>query len=1234
MNFLCNLSKFGIIFFYAALLNLVNSISLSAQDHELGLAYIQDITPFSSPDISRYISIVQDPIGFLYVSGNNGLLRFDGSRWQQLNMSGPVKACEGPDGKIIVHGKNYFGTVDNMPDGSMKFNCFHKIENGKDPGNGIITKIWPIHDDIVLLTSTGIFTWTSGKLNPVNTPGLPGSMLCKGDTLIMHIPDKGLYYMYKSTIKPYDQGEGLADLNVIDIIGFDNNLLFYTEEKGLLVLENGKLKDFNPGINKYLAVDDYRNGIYTSNGILIFSTKKGTLVLFDPLKGTTQYYFTEEGLKGTGINSIYESKSGSIWILYDYCLSRIELPLAFSLFDPRNGLTGTINDITRFEGHLYISTSEGIFVLEIKDHPVYGYKNSNFRLIENSGSNCGQLLDCGNILLGISDKGIVKITEDKAIAVYTGIITKMCQMKSDPEIILAGTEHGIGSLNISSPKYPYASVADNFSLSVQDIAVTSDNSLWISTTGEGLFRFPLTEGLADSMTYFRYDTIDGLPDKNNFSIEVQEVANRLVLSTNKGFYYFNESANRFFPYLPLRSDAYIGDDLTITLLSEDREHNLWLKIGRIGSNETEIWKARYCRPDSFDISAFESRWFNDKPIRSLFAEPDGKVWIGAQDILIRYDTKELRSIVKDMRVHIYKIDIGKRDHFIPGSNISWSQQPESLQANIRFSHNNIRFNFISTAFSGKGKGQFQWYLDGFDNSWSEWSDQDYISYEHLSPGTYTFHIRSRDIFGNVSAPDNFRFHISVPILLKWWAILIYSIFLLATAYFLRKWKIYNDLQKRYRLEEIIKERTEALLKEKEKSENLIANILPKNTADELKATGKATSSKFKMVTVLFADIQGFTKIAEQMNPEKLIDELDRFYFQFDSVVEKYNIEKIKTIGDAYMAAGGIPVKNRTNPVEVVLAALQMQQYMKELKKTKADIWDLRIGIHTGSVIAGVVGQKKFSYDIWGDTVNIASRMESSGEIGKVNISATTYELIKDFFRCQYRGKMPVKYKGDIEMYFVSGIKPEFQSENDVTPNEEFEIHLLGLRLLDLEEFIIHRLKNELPETLYFHNAQHTSHVHYQAELLGRSEDVSSGELLLIRTAALCHDLGYIYTVNGHEEKSIELVRQILPQYLYTNAQIEQICKLISATRMPPEPENLMEKILIDANFDHIGRVDFLIESDRLFQEYRTLGKANTKKEWNELQINFLRNFDFFTSTAQKMREVTREQQIENVIKFS
>lgn len=225
---------------------------------------------------------------------------------------------------------------------------------------------------------------------------------------------------------------------------------------------------------------------------------------------------------------------------------------------------------------------------------------------------------------------------------------------------------------------------------------------------------------------------------------------------------------------------------------------------------------------------------------------------------------------------------------------------------------------------------------------------------------------------------------------------------------------YRLLERKFRnkqaeLEKIISKKNEEIKKINEKTEALLANVLPKDTAGELMARGKVSKTRYNFVTVLFSDIQGFTQIAEEMNPEVLIDELDKFFFHFDSVVEKYRIEKIKTIGDAYMCAGGIPEKNRTNPVEVVMAALEMQDYMNKLKEESMSrgikYWDIRIGIHTGTVIAGVVGQKKLSYDIWGDTVNIASRMESSGVGGKINISGTTWEFVKDFFECEYRGKM-------------------------------------------------------------------------------------------------------------------------------------------------------------------------------------------------------------------------------------
>jgi class 3 adenylate cyclase len=212
--------------------------------------------------------------------------------------------------------------------------------------------------------------------------------------------------------------------------------------------------------------------------------------------------------------------------------------------------------------------------------------------------------------------------------------------------------------------------------------------------------------------------------------------------------------------------------------------------------------------------------------------------------------------------------------------------------------------------------------------------------------------------------------------------------------------------------------------EKARSEELLLNILPYETAQELKEKGSANAKLFEEVTVLFTDFKGFTQVAEQLSPQELVAEIHYCFKAFDLIMERYRIEKIKTIGDAYMAAAGLPVENKSNPEAVVSAALEIQQFINqysiERKQAGKHAFEIRIGIHTGPVVAGIVGIKKFQYDIWGDTVNIASRMESSGEAGQINISQSTYTLVKEHFICVHRGKIEAKNKGQIDMYFVMG----------------------------------------------------------------------------------------------------------------------------------------------------------------------------------------------------------------------
>lgn len=214
--------------------------------------------------------------------------------------------------------------------------------------------------------------------------------------------------------------------------------------------------------------------------------------------------------------------------------------------------------------------------------------------------------------------------------------------------------------------------------------------------------------------------------------------------------------------------------------------------------------------------------------------------------------------------------------------------------------------------------------------------------------------------------------------------------------------------------------------QKEEIEKLLLNILPKKIAKELQEMGFAKSRDYESVTVLFTDFKDFTRISSKLTPVELVTELNDYFTAFDDISEKYKLEKIKTIGDSYMCAGGLPTRNNTHPFDTVRAAIEMQQFVIVKNKSRSkdeDHWELRAGIHSGPIMAGVVGKKKYAYDIWGSTVNVASRMESAGEPGKVNISSDTFELVKDKFKCHYRGKVSAKSVGDIDMYFV---------ENEIT----------------------------------------------------------------------------------------------------------------------------------------------------------------------------------------------------------
>ncbi len=406
--------------------------------------------------------------------------------------------------------------------------------------------------------------------------------------------------------------------------------------------------------------------------------------------------------------------------------------------------------------------------------------------------------------------------------------------------------------------------------------------------------------------------------------------------------------------------------------------------------------------------------------------------------------------------------------------------------------------------------------------------------------------------------------------------------------------------------------------------------------EEKKVRPRQKIRRFKRASLLYASIEGFHKLSGHPNAEKLIDKLDELQLNMGDIAKKYDIVKIKTVGDIFIYGAGMLEENRTNPIDVILAAQEMQQAALDINGGDGGtaFWELSIGIHTGPVLAEPTGKKSTPFRLAGDSVNFTSRLGKASKPGAINISAMTYELVKEFFQCASSGQMPVKYKGIMESFYVEGLLPEFVKEGTVSKtNKDFNVKYSLIQFLDIQEDVLDMLEQHLPEHLFYHNVKHTIDVVTEVELIGWAEGLTEEEILLLKLAGLFHDAGHIISYEDHEFHGTVLARKMLKKYHYHPDVLDKVCSLIMATQFPPEPKSIMEKVICDSDLDYLGRADFIPVSNMLYKELKVRNMIGTFTEWNIKQLQFIRKHQYFTDTAQNLREVNKNKQIERLEKL-
>lgn len=420
---------------------------------------------------------------------------------------------------------------------------------------------------------------------------------------------------------------------------------------------------------------------------------------------------------------------------------------------------------------------------------------------------------------------------------------------------------------------------------------------------------------------------------------------------------------------------------------------------------------------------------------------------------------------------------------------------------------------------------------------------------------------------------------------------------------------------------------------------LLGNIFPEKVLEDLNTKGKYSPKRVNNGVVMFTDFVNFSQKSRTVNPLKLLKKLEYYFTKFDEITERYKLEKIKTIGDSYMALAGVTEDTKEPEIRACMAALEIRDFMLNerilAQALKRDFWEIRIGIHAGPLVAGIIGARKFSFDVWGDTVNIASRAEQSSEADRILITNSIKEKVDSYFVLSNFGNVKIKKRGGSkEMFFLEHIilDHSLYEEGKIANKALREIcDLPGIDFNHMQKSILNRLKSSLPDELVYHDISHTFNVEKAALRLAKLESLSEHEVMLLRTAVYFHDAGFLVSYHENEIFAKRMAENMLPSFGYSNEEIKIVTEIIESTKRGVKPNNLLEEIMCDADHDYLGRADYYNVSKKLRLEMENYSIFMSELEWLDFQIQYLDiDHRFFTETAKNIRQSGKDSRIQEL----
>jgi len=1079
------------LFFFFVLLTFTNVFCEENTFHsyEVGTPFIRNYPPREYKGFSQNWSIVQDKRGVMYIANGDGVLEYDGVNWRMIRITNNyiVTALAIDTGGVIYVGSiNEFGFLAPDSKGVMRYHSLSEdVKDGfKDFGfinRFIISK----NNDIFAHANNGIIKFNITE-NGIETTKLEGfyNVFYVNDKLYLCSNESGLNIYFGDTMHPVVGGAFFKDRTINVILEYDHeHLLISTADHGMFLINKIEIDNyfkrlsiqkFSTQIEYFLDINRFNFALKLHNGNFAFASARAGTVIIDKHGKIVQILNKSTGIYNDTHYSLFQDSENAIWLALDNGISKAEINSPLSFWNDATGLKGSVLAITRFNNILYVGTWQGVFYLDLQG-PANAYKQHKqldpifFNPLEGINNTAWDFLEitddkAENVLLVATSDGIYCLAKDTLSFIYEGVVNRMYRLKNPDNIILLGTDNGAVAIKmlVNNGRISFETLhrVHGSAKRIISFGQTKGGNIWLGTQYRGVMLLQKNTEPNDTLpfnyTAKAFETYRDYPIGG--SVYIGMYRDMLLFSCENGIFYFSDKDKSIKPLCKF-TNGIIQNNAVVTIFKEKHNGNLLLQYSLINKGEKILAEIKFKNNGKIEIRSYPYKPIPPAEIWAILPEKNNITWLGGDEGLFRLNNnidyfyqKPFQTLIRNVHLDGDSIYYGGNVCNINALFYSCSADniADIAKREIDYRYNSVLFEYASLFFYDESQNKYQYQLIGFDKRISDWTTETKKEYTNLPKGKYVFEVRSKNIFDQLSDVARFEFEILAPWYRTYWAYFCYLIIIACFVYLIMKYSNKRLMEAKIRLENFVSERTAEIIsqkreleKEKEKSDRLLLNILPYKIAEELKEKGFAKAKYYERASVMFADFAGFTKIAEEMEPEELIMELNKCFVFFDEVCVRNNLEKIKTIGDSYMCAGGVPIKNNTNPIDIVVAGLEIIQFIENLNKEQEaknmSKWQLRLGIHTGEIIAGVVGKKKFAYDIWGDTVNTASRMESSSELNKINISGATYNYIKELFACSYRGKIQAKHKGEIDMYFVERIKPEFSAdEAGIMPNNLFK----------------------------------------------------------------------------------------------------------------------------------------------------------------------------------------------------